>query len=113
MKKILVLACFMLMAGCTTVVRTQGTQIDREKVLGLKAGETTKQEILDTFGAPTDTSVESGDEKLTYVFKKKKTPGYLGGLVENEVQSKESVMTLELLLKNNIVSSFRFKSSEN
>lgn len=104
----------MLLAGCTTVVRTQGTQIDRDKVMGIKAGETTRQEVLDTFGAPTDISVEGGgEEKLTYVFRKKRTPGYLGGLVENEVQSKESVSTLELVLKNNIVSSYRFKNSEN
>lgn len=113
MKRIFVLAVFMLLAGCTTVVRTQGTKIDREQVLGLKTGVTTRAEVLSTFGTPTDIVVENNEEKLIYVFKEQRVPAYLGGMVESEVQSKESVTTLELVLKNGIVHSYRFKSSQN
>ncbi|MBI5587250.1 MAG: hypothetical protein HY889_02665 [Deltaproteobacteria bacterium] len=113
MKRIFLLTAFVLLAGCTTVVRTQGVKIDREKVINIKTGETTRQDVLNTFGAPTDIVHENNEEKLIYVFKEKKVPGYLGGMVESEVQSKEAVTTLELVLRNDIVYSYRFKSSEN
>jgi len=112
-KRIMALFFFVLLAGCTTVVHTQGTKIDRESVLGIKTGETTRDQILSTFGTPTDIVAEGNEEKLIYVFKEQRVPGYLGGLVESEIQSSESVSSLELVLRDNIVRSYRFKTSEN
>lgn len=113
MKRIFALAFFVLLAGCTTVVHTQGKKIDRDRVLEIKTGETTRADVLSTFGTPTDIVVENNEEKLIYVFKEQRVPGYLGGLVESEVQGRESVTTLELVLRNDIVYSYRFRSSEN
>lgn len=114
MKKLLLILPLVIIIGCASLAkRTQGTRIDKDKVMNIKPGTTTRQMVLEAFGQPTELSVEGSEEKLVYVFKEKATPAYFGGLVENEVQSKDSVTTLELILKDNIVYSYRFKSSEN
>lgn len=112
-KRIFALVFFAFLAGCTTVVHTQGTKIDKDRILGIKAGETTRAEVLSAFGTPTDIVVENNEEKLIYVYKEERVPAYIGGLIESEVQGRESVTSLEVVLKNDIVSSYRFKSSEN
>lgn len=103
---------FMLI-GCASVTKTEGVKVDREKVLELKPGVTTRQSVLQAFGAPSEVSFENNEERMSYVFKEKKTPAYFGGIVENDVISREKKTVLELVFKNDVVYSYRYKSSEN
>lgn len=114
MKKIFIFAISAaLFSGCAgTVIRNEGTKIDRAKVLDLKPGATARQTVLDTFGNPDNINFQNNEEKMTYIFKEKKTPSYLGGLIENEVRSTESANTLEIVLRNGVVYSYRFRSLE-
>lgn len=102
----------LMLVGCAAVTRTEGIKVDREKVLELKPGVTTRQSVLQSFGAPSEVSFENGEERMSYVFKEKKTPALLGGVVENEVISKEKKTVLELVFRNDVVYSYRYKSSE-
>lgn len=113
MKRILTTVCALLLIGCAVTTRTEGTRIEKDHVLDLKPGTTTRQAVIEAFGAPTNTTYENKEEKLIYVFKERKVPVYLGGLVENETQKKESVSTLELVIRENIVYSYKFKNTEN
>lgn len=102
-----------LTAGCSSViVKTEGQRIDREMVLGIKPGTTTRQAVLNAFGTPAEISHEGGEEKIIYTFKEKKVPAYIGGLVEDEVRGKTTTTNLEFILKNDIVYSYRFKTVE-
>lgn len=103
----------LLLVGCTAVTKTEGIKVDREKVLELKPGVTTRQSVLQVFGAPSEVSFENNEERMSYVFKEKKTPAYFGGIVENDVISREKKTVLEVVLRNDIVHSYRYKSSEN
>ncbi|MBE7415945.1 MAG: hypothetical protein HS130_12295 [Deltaproteobacteria bacterium] len=113
MKKLLMLAAAALLDGCMNVTKTEGTKIDKAKVLEIKAGSTTRQAVITSFGTPTEVSYENNEEKMTYRFKEKKVPAYMGGMVENESKSRESVTVLELVFRDNVVWSYRYKSSEN
>lgn len=70
--------------------------------------------VLETFGTPTEISFDNNtsEEKMLYVFKEKKIPFYFG-VVENEIRSRQSITTLELIIRNNVVYSYKFKSAEN
>lgn len=114
MKRCLLTLFLITLLGCAAVkVNSEGTKIDKSQVLNLKPGTTTRQTVIETFGAPTNITYENNEEKMVYIYKEKKTPYYLNGLVENEAQSKESTTTLELRLRDGIVYSYNFKSSEN
>ncbi|MBI5644340.1 MAG: hypothetical protein HY954_12805 [Deltaproteobacteria bacterium] len=114
MKKIIfTIALLFAAAGCATVMRTEGNKIEKNSVLNLKPGTTTRQMVLESFGAPSNINNENNEEKLVYVFKEKKIPVYLGGIIENETKKSESVTTLELIIRDNILYSYRFKSAEN
>src|SRR5574337_1095952 len=114
MKRILLTFSLIALLGCAAVkVNSEGAKIDKAQVLNLKPGTTTRQTVIETFGAPTNITYENNEEKMTYIYKEKKTPYYLNGLVESEAQSKESTTTLELRLRDGIVYSYNFKSSEN
>lgn len=103
----------LLLAGCASVTKTEGVKVDREKVLDLKPGVTTRQAVLQAFGAPSEVSFENGEERMSYIFREKKTPAYLGGVVENDVIAREKKTVLELVFRNDTVYSYRYKSSEN
>lgn len=114
MKRILIAAIAGLMlAGCAAVTKTEGMKVDREKVLELKPGVTTRQAVLQTFGSPTEVVYENNEERLSYVYKEKKTPAYLGGMVENDAMTREKKTVLEIVLKDDVVYTYRYKSSEN
>ncbi|OGP15367.1 MAG: hypothetical protein A2054_10545 [Deltaproteobacteria bacterium GWA2_55_10] len=114
MKRLIALIpAILLIAGCMSVTKTEGTRIDRSKVLELKPGATTRQAVIAAFGTPTEISYENNEEKMVYSFREKKMPAYFGGLVENEALRKEAVTSLELVFRNDVVWSYRFKSSEN
>lgn len=114
MKRVLaIMIAALVISGCTSVTKTEGMKVDREKVLELKPGVTSRQMVLDTFGSPTEVSFENNEERMSYVFKEKKTPAYLGGMVENDVMSREKKTVLEIVLRNDVVYTYRYKSSEN
>lgn len=114
MKRILtVMITGLMLAGCASVTKTEGIKVDREKVLELKPGVTTRQSVLQAFGAPSEVSFENNEERMSYIFKEKKTPAYFGGIVENDVISREKKTVLELVFRNDVVHSYRYKSSEN
>lgn len=112
-KLVVAIIASLMLAGCASVTKTEGINVDREKVLDLKPGQTTRQAVLQAFGAPTEVSFENGEERMSYVFKEKKTPAYFGGIVENDVISREKKTVLELVFRNDVVYSYRYKSSEN
>ncbi|MFQ5736052.1 MAG: outer membrane protein assembly factor BamE [Thermodesulfobacteriota bacterium] len=102
-----------LIAGCGTfVTHTEGTKIEKESVRSIEPGKTTRQQVIDTFGAPAKVTRADGTEKMTYVFKEKQVPSYLGGLIENETRAREESRTLEITVSEGVVRSYRFKSSE-
>ncbi len=104
----------LMLLGCATVAtRSEGNKIDKAQVLNLKPGVTTRQMVLETFGPPANITFDNNEEKMMYIFKEKKTPSYLNGLIESEAQSKESTTTLEVILRSDVVYSYRYKSSEN
>ena len=115
MKNGIIVAVFALaLAGCASaIVQTEGVKIDRAQALNIKIGSTTRQDVLQTFGSPTAVNNENNEEKMVYVFRKKTVPTYFGGLIESEAQRKEASSTLEIVLRNGVVDSYRFKSMEN
>lgn len=113
-KGFIAVALALTLAGCTSaVVHTEGVKVDSAQVLNIKTGSTTRQEVLQMFGTPTEVNNETNEEKMVYVFKKKTVPTYFGGLIESEAQSKEALSTLEIVLRDGVVYSYRFKSAEN
>lgn len=113
MKRLLLALPLIFAVGCSGVkTKSEGTKIEKESVLQIKPGVTTRQMIIDSFGEPTSTTTVDGGEKLTYEFKEKKVPSYLGGLVENETRATEETKTLEVTISDDVVRTFRFKSAE-
>ncbi len=113
MKRLLMALPLVFIVGCAGIAtKTEGTKIEKESVLQIEPGKTTRQMIINEFGEPSSVTTENGMEKMTYLFKEKKVPSYLGGLVENETRSKEETRTLEVTISEDLVRTFRFKSAE-
>ncbi len=113
MKRFFIILLIVVISGCARIeVRTEGNSIDRSLVTELKPGVTTKEEVLKIFGEPSEAEYNEGRERLVYTYREVKMPVYLG-LIENATKSKETVTTLEIILENNRVSSYRFSSSRN
>lgn len=69
MKKYFILILILCLAGCATI----GRKFDFDKVELIKKGQTTKQEILDTFGKPNSVSTDSdGRDTFLYIHMKAK-----------------------------------------
>ncbi|MDP2690171.1 MAG: outer membrane protein assembly factor BamE [Deltaproteobacteria bacterium] len=112
MKRFLLALPLVFLVGCSTAVtHTEGTRVEKDAVLRIEPGKTTRQMVIEAFGSPTEITSSGNEEKMTYVFTEKKVPAYLGGLVENEMKATEETTTLEVTLSEDIVRSFRFKSS--
>ncbi len=100
------------LAGCATYeTHTTGNVIDNEMVNSIRPGVTTRTEIIDTFGVPTETTSEGGLETLIYSYNETKVPVYLGAIKDESRARETTVTTLEITLKGDIVSTYRFKSS--
>ena len=110
----IMLLAALIMSGCAaTSSRTEGSKINKDSVLTIQPGSTTREMVIEKFGEPAETSIEGDEEKMTYRFKENKVPNYLGGVVIDEKGETESATTLELTIKDNVVFSYRYKSSEN
>lgn len=116
MKKRLAMAIFLVLLaafGCAaTAVKSEGTRLDRESLKNVEPGVTTRDSLLNLFGAPAESSTEDGEETLRYVFSEEKTPTYLGGVIEARVSARTATTTLEFTLKDGIVKSYKFRSAE-
>lgn len=114
MKKIILAVIVLSLLGCAAAdKRSYGPRFDRDQVLAIKPGVTTRDGILTMFGKPGEVSSAAGQETLIYVFQEKSVPSYLGGLVVDETRSKTSTSTLTIILKDDVVYSFDFKRVEN
>ncbi len=110
--KIAVILSALLITGCSTpIIKSEGARIDKARILNLKTGSTTRAEVLESFGTPSEVTAEGGEEKMLYVFNETVTPTYLGGLVENEIKTERTTATLELILRGSIVYSYSFKTT--
>ena len=116
MKKVILVVLTIIVTGCTsfgtTELRTEGVRIDRTRVAEIRPGVTTRQMIINTFGTPSNINAEGNVERFVYVYKKKRVPVYLGGLVKDERHASKTVATLEIILENGIVKSYKFRSAE-
>lgn len=99
--------------SCVGIVsKPEGKRIEKSQALEIKPSITTKENIITTFGQPSETKTEGATERLVYVFKEHKTPTYFGGLVESELNSKDQTTTLEVVIKDNVVEEYRYKMVE-
>ena len=118
MKKILmIIAAAMTVTACATVssvkVQTEGIKITKEQAEGIKPGLTTRNIIIETFGNPIKMeSKTDGTEVMTYTYMEKKTPTYFGEFIVNERQNKVTTITLEVIIKDGLVLSYKFGQEE-
>ncbi|MBI5887411.1 MAG: hypothetical protein HZB82_01685 [Deltaproteobacteria bacterium] len=117
MKKIVFLAALLaLTAGCSTVTakttKAEGAKLEKEAALKLKPGITSREAVISAFGAPAETVTENGEERLKYVYTEKQIKSYFGGTIQDEVTGGKETTTLEVVIKNNIVDSYKFKKIE-
>jgi outer membrane protein assembly factor BamE (lipoprotein component of BamABCDE complex) len=110
---ILGLSFAVYLAGCATFeTSTTGTMIENDKVDSIEPGITTRADILNVFGTPTETNSEGGVEKMLYTYNETKVPVYLAR-IKNKAGAQKTSTTLEIILKGDIVSSYKFSSSLN
>lgn len=100
------------LAGCTTFeTHTVGTKIDTDMVATIDPGTTTRSEIINTFGAPTDVTTEGDTERMVFTYEETKVPVYMGS-IKNKSRTKKIVTTLEVIFKDDIVSNYKFTGTE-
>ncbi len=88
-----------VLAACTTTV---GTDFDEGKVSGIVKNRTTKQQLIERFGEPGETSIVSPtEEKWVYMYGTEGSRGKQGTL-----------KTLEVILENDVVTSYSYKFEE-
>ena len=93
----LVLAIMLLFSGCASI----GKDFPAQDVARIEIGSTTQQQILDMFGSPWRTGLESGQKTWTY-------GRYNYGLFQ-EKQATDLVIRFD---KNNVVASYTFSTTE-
>jgi outer membrane protein assembly factor BamE (lipoprotein component of BamABCDE complex) len=116
MKKsyLIILAVLLSLTACaSTKIQSEGNKITREQAERIKPGITTKSIVIDTFGNPSMVdSKPDGTEVLIYTYTEKRTPTYFGEFIVNERQSQRITITLEITIKDGLVSSYNFKKQE-
>jgi outer membrane protein assembly factor BamE (lipoprotein component of BamABCDE complex) len=99
--------------GCTAMeTTTEGTRIRKDSVVDLRPGVTTRERVIETFGEPAETGFRDGDERLYYVYREKSVPSYASGVIENQAAGAETETTLEVIIREGVVLSYSFKSTE-
>ena len=102
-----------LVTGCSTArVESTGRDIKEEPGKVIKAGTTTREEIIRIFGEPSNLLKTEMSETLVYESRKEETPTYIGGLVINEAGKNLTLKRLEILIQNGVVQSYKFESRE-
>lgn len=99
----------LLITGCATTVEKSGKDMEGEPAKVIKAGVTTREEIIRAFGEPSSSSTKEGSEELIYESKKVETPTYMGGLVINESGKAVTLKRLEVVIQNGVVQSYKYE----
>lgn len=100
-----------LVTGCSTArVESTGRDIKEEPAKMIKAGVTTREEIIRIFGEPSRISKTDVSEELVYESRKEETPTYVGGLVIDEAGKSVTLKRLEILIQNGVVQSYKFEA---
>ena len=105
----LILIFVLFTSGCATVTESTGKDIEEPgKVIQL--GTTTKADIIRIFGEPSRAAADGGTEELVYEFKKIETPTYMGGLVIGEAAKVTTIKTLNIVIRDGTVASYKFEA---
>ena len=112
MKKVLLIILALLVYGCATyTTTTEGTLIHENMISSIETGETTEEWIIDLLGPPTKReSLEDDKEKLVYIYTEKSVPKYFFNTVVDESKAIVSKSVLEVVIKDGIVFSYKYKS---
>lgn len=110
-----IIACLgillVFVTGCSTaMVESTGVDITAEPSKSIKAGTTTREEIIRVFGEPSKVEKTGNSEELVYESKKEETPTYVGGLIMDEAGKKITLKRLEILIQNGVVQSYKFEA---
>ncbi len=84
------LATLVLLAGCVTGTQREGRVIDPGDVARIAVGETTRQEILERFGPPTNFAAATPMLAARAASTALRFPGCMGGLPVGGVGSRGS-----------------------
>jgi outer membrane protein assembly factor BamE (lipoprotein component of BamABCDE complex) len=108
------LVVFGAITGCATVeLGKEGREIDEKAVTTISPGSTTRSEIVQAFGEPTDSIIKAGGrEELYYEQTVDEARSYLGGLIIDKKRIKEQKYTLKVIVKDNVVESYRYELRE-
>lgn len=100
-----------LFAGCSTMkVESTGREIKEEPSKIIKAGTTTREEVIKSFGEPSKATKTEGSEELVYESRKEETPVYLGGLVIGESGKSITAKRLVVVIEKGIVRSYKYEA---
>ncbi len=114
LRKILLLTLALSLAGCTTVeTQSKGHRIQSDSVMQIKPGVTTRASAIDLFGNPTEITNKDGVETFLYLYSEDKTPTFFGGLIQMESQKKSDTKSLKLVIKDGVVTSYKFIREKN
>lgn len=102
------------LTGCATVeLGKEGMKIEEKNIEKIMPGSTTRQEIIEAFGEPNEIIEKTaGREELFFEHKVNEAPTYLGGLVIDKKRAWEQKSTLRVIIKDNIVESYRYEMKE-
>ncbi len=105
------LLLLILTCGCATTKVETGTDI-KEPAKVIKAGTTTREEVIKAFGQPSKVSSKDGGEELVYEYQTVATPTFIGGIIINEAGQSITLKRLEIVIQDNVVQSYRFEARE-
>ncbi|MDO8723487.1 MAG: hypothetical protein Q7J31_14855 [Syntrophales bacterium] len=64
--KLSVIALFLCLLGCASTISESGKDFSYQKSFPIEIGKTTKTEVIDRYGAPTNTEIKGNYQILTY-----------------------------------------------
>jgi hypothetical protein len=102
------------LTGCATVeLGKEGMKIEEKKIRKIMPGSTTREEVIKAFGEPKEiVEKTAGREELFFEHKVNEAPTYLRGLVIDKKRAWEQKSTLRVIIKDNIVESYRYEMKE-
>jgi hypothetical protein len=102
------------LTGCATVeLSKEGRKIEEKNIKKIMPGNTTREEIVEIFGEPKEIIEKAaGREELFFEHKVNEAPTYLGGVVIDKKRAREQKYTLMVIIKDNIVESYRYEMKE-
>lgn len=99
----------LVITGCATTVEKSGNDMEGEPSKVIKAGVTTREEIIKAFGEPSTSTAKEGAEELVYESRKVETPTYMGGLIINEAGKAVTAKRLQVIIRDGVVQSYKYE----